>query len=222
MFMVKEKVKKFLLENEDKENAKFQKRIVATGLYVYGVKTPILEAFAKNLVKENVDLRELPLESFEENIIAGFTLAHMKITPSEKVKYLDTLICHFDNWAHCDMIVSRLKGLESEREYFERLLMRQGEFEKRVGIIYLMSFFLKKDVRGVIEKILSVKDDAYYVKMAQAWTIANAGVLDYEYVYNLLPSIEDKFLRNKSISKMCDSYRITGEQKNELRKLRIK
>lgn len=220
--MVKEKVKKFLRENEDKNNAVFEKRIVATDYYLYGIKTPLLDQFAKGLVKEGVEFADLPLDSYEEVAIAGFALAKMKISPCEKIKYFDRLIKYFDNWAHCDMIVSRLKGLESKKEYFVGLLSREGEFEKRVGIIYLMSFCLKTDLKRVIEKVLSVNDEAYYVKMAQAWTIANAGVIDFEYIYAILPTISDKFLRNKSISKMCDSFRITSEQKEKLRKLRLK
>lgn len=217
-----DKIKKFLCEHEDKANAEFQKRIVCTDYYVYGIKTPILEEFAKTLVAEKVNPNEIKRDSFEEILLAGMVIAKMKIVSIEKIKYFDNLVKYFDNWAHCDMIVSRLKRMESESEYFENLLTREGVFVKRCGIIFIMSFVLKNDVKGGLAKILSVKDEDYYIQMAQAWAIANAGVYDYDYVYKLLPSIDNKFLRNKAISKMCDSYRISKTQKDELKKLRIK
>ena len=166
-------------------------------------------------------MEEIPLESFEEILLAGMVLARSKISAGEKIKSFDKLIDYFDNWAHCDMIVSRLKGLESEKVYFEGLLKRKDEFQIRVGIIYLMSFILRKDVRDALELILSVKNEAYYVRMAQAWSLAEAGIRDYSYTLDKLKTIEDKFLRNKAISKMRDSYRITIEQKEELKGLRL-
>lgn len=219
--MLADEVKDFLRKNEDKKNAIFQRRILVTDKYIYGLKTGVLEEYAKELVKRRVNIEDLPLDSFEEVLLAGMVLARSKMSKQDKIKYLDKLIVYFDNWAHCDMIVSRLKGLESEREYFEKLLLRENPFEKRVGIIYLMCYFVRKNARDGLDQILSVKDENYYVKMAQAWTIAEAGIRDFEYIFNLLPQIEDKFLRNKSISKMCDSFRITKEQKFELKKLRL-
>lgn len=219
--MLREEVKAFLLEHEDKLNAEFQKRIIVTDLYVYGLKTAVVENYAKELVKRGVTCEQLPLDSFEEVLLAGMVLARTKMPASEKIKYFDKLVVYFDNWAHCDMIVSRLKGLESERGYFESLLKRNDEFQIRVGIIYLMSFILRKDVRDALDLILSVKNEAYYVRMAQAWSLAEAGIRDYSYTLSKLKTIEDKFLRNKAISKMRDSYRITIEQKEELKGLRL-
>ncbi len=217
-----DKIKKFLCEHEDKANAEFQKGLLVTNYYVYGVKTRILQQFANVMAAEVVNPDTIARDSFEEILLAGMVIAKMKIAPSEKIKYFDNLVEYFDNWAHCDMIVSRLKRMESESEYFESLLTREGVFVKRSGIIFIMSHLLKNDVASSLTKILSVKDKDYYIQMAQAWAIANAGVYDYDYVYKLLPSIDNKFLRNKAISKMCDSYRISSLQKEELKKLRIK
>ncbi len=219
--MLQDEIKTFFHEREDKENAEFQKRIVVTNYYVYGLKTAVIENYAKELVKRGVRMEEIPLESFEEILLAGMVLARSKISAGEKIKSFDKLIDYFDNWAHCDMIVSRLKGLESEKVYFEGLLKRKDEFQIRVGIIYLMSFILRKDVRDALGLILSVKNEAYYVRMAQAWSLAEAGIRDYSYTLSKLKTIEDKFLRNKAISKMRDSYRITIEQKEELKGLRL-
>ncbi len=219
--MIAEEVKAFLRKNEDKENAIFQRRILVTDMYIYGLKTGMLEEYAKVLVKRGVNIEELPLDSFEEVLLAGMVLARSKMSKQDKIKYLDKLVVCFDNWAHCDMIVARLKGLESERVYFENLLVRENPFEKRVGIIYLMCYFVRKNARDGLDLILSVKDENYYVKMAQAWAIAEAGIRNYEYIFNILPQIEDKFLRNKSISKMCDSFRINKEEKIELKKMRL-
>ena len=74
-----------------------------------------------------------------------------------------------------------------------------------------------------LELAASVKSEEYYVNMMVAWYFATALAKQYEAV---IPFIEnnklDKWIHNKTIQKAVESNRITAEQKNYLRTLRIK
>ena len=59
--------------------------------------------------------------------------------------------------------------------------------------------------------------------MAKAWFFAEALVKQYD---QTLPYLKEKklspWVHNKTISKACDSFRITTDKKNALRSLRLK
>ena len=72
------------------------------------------------------------------------------------------------------------------------------------------------------EMVAAVRSEEYYVRMMIAWYFATALAKQYDVV---LPFIEDRKLEvwthNKTIQKAVESYRITQEQKEYLRSLKI-
>ena len=71
--------------------------------------------------------------------------------------------------------------------------------------------------------VAKIESEEYYIRMMQAWYFATALAKQYDAV---LPFIENRVLQkwthNKAIQKAIESYRITDEQKEHLRKLKIK
>ena len=65
--------------------------------------------------------------------------------------------------------------------------------------------------------------EEYYLNMMRAWYFATALAKQYD---SIIPFIEEKKLdvwtHNKAIQKSIESYRITPEQKEYLRTLKIK
>lgn len=216
---ITKKVKEFIELNADAEKAAFARKLIPTQLPINGVPTKLVEDFAKKLAKEGEPWEEIPLDSHDGVCIAGFYLAAAKWSPAEKVEKLERLLPAFDNWATVDCVTCRLKRMESEQAYFESLLFRDNPFQKRVGIIWLMRFALSKDVSSTLQKIMATIDENYYVKMAKAWTLAEAALHDFDYTKQVIEQEKDEFIRNKAISKCCDSYRITPEQKTILKTL---
>lgn len=217
-----QKIKVFLKGNADPVNAKFQARLIFTKYKIWGLKTPPLENFVKELIKEGASFEDFDLVSHEEIVMAGMFIGRSKIDNKQKLEYLKVWLNYVDNWASCDQIVSRLKGMEGEVEFFRGLLKSDQTFTQRFGIIWLMRWNLKKDLKETLNLVMAVENDDYYIKMAKAWTLAEAVLNDYNYTKNIIANIDDKFLRNKAISKSCESFRVTQEQKEELKKLRIK
>ena len=69
----------------------------------------------------------------------------------------------------------------------------------------------------------AVHSDEYYVNMMTAWFFATALARQWE---KTIPYIEekrlDRWVQNKTIQKARESYRITDEQKEYLKKFKIK
>ena len=217
---VKEEIKKYLKENEDKENAPFERRIVCTNHRVYGLKTKLVEEKAKELARRNASVNEISFDSYEEIMIAGMMIGYKKTISAEKVKEFNFVLPHIDCWGLCDSIVPRLKKMEDEKPFFVSLLDSKNVFYIRVGIIWLMRYFLKKDLKNTIFLIKNVKNDDYYVKMAQSWVYAEAMIYDFDFMLELIKNEKDLFIKKKSIQKAIESFRILPEQKELLRKLR--
>ena len=74
-----------------------------------------------------------------------------------------------------------------------------------------------------LEIPVSVRSEEYYVKMMVAWFFATALAKQWD---QAIPYIEQRRLapwtHNKTIQKAIESYRITPEQKEYLRTLKIK
>jgi hypothetical protein len=88
----------------------------------------------------------------------------------------------------------------------------------------LMEHYLDEDFDPAYPELAaSVRSEEYYVNMMIAWYFATALAKQYEAV---LPYIEnrrlDPWTHNKTIQKSVESYRITPEQKEHLKSLRIK
>ena len=119
----------------------------------------------------------------------------------------------------------------SKSKHKKELLMKIKTWSKsshvytcRFGIEALMSHYLDKDFKAeYLEIPASVRSEEYYVKMMVAWFFATAlakqwdQAIPYIMQHRLAP-----WTHNKTIQKAIESYRITPEQKEYLRTLRIK
>ena len=218
---VKELVDDYINKISDPRKAQFDRSLINTKYEIKGTKTRLIDDFSKSLLRIGANFNDLPLNNYEEILLAGCYIGHSKFTPKEKIVMFRRLLPYIDNWGTCDTVVARLKGLESEKQFFIDLLNEENPFYVRVGIVWLMKYMLKKDTKNVIELVNRAKNNDFYVKMAKAWCNAEALVYDYDFMYNFLKEINDVFIRNKTIEKACYSYRVKDDDKLELKKLKI-
>ena len=85
-----------------------------------------------------------------------------------------------------------------------------------------MRFFLdEKFDSSYLDLVSSINSNEYYINMMRAWFFATALTKQYEVT---LPIIENNILdlwtHNKTIQKAIESYRISADTKNYLRKLK--
>ena len=193
-----------------------------------GVRMPALRAFAKKYGKTEaakVFLEVLPHQYYEENNLHGLLIEQIK--DYEKcLEELERFLPYIDNWATCDMF--KVPAVKNHLDIFINEIYRWIESEHtytiRFGISMLMQYYLEDTFRiEYAEKVAAIRSEEYYVNMMRAWYFATALAKQYEQV---LPFLEERRLdvwtHNKTIQKSIESYRITAEQKEYLRMLRVK
>lgn len=127
----------------------------------------------------------------------------------------------FSHWWHTDQIISFVADLSFDiaLHYAKSYVHSEDPFIRRWGYV----LFISKLCKGHGEDILPLTqdDDHYYVQMAQGWLIAELAVHEPETVHIWMQKNDLKYnINGKAIQKICDSFRITDEWKEEFKKLR--
>ena len=109
-------------------------------------------------------------------------------------------------------------------EKIQEWIKSEHTYTVRFAIVILMKFFMDEHLdKKHLNLLLSIKTDEYYINMAIAWYLATALSSRWDLV---IPYIEnkkfEKWVHNKAIQKANESYRITKEQKEYLKTLKIK
>lgn len=194
---------------------------------IIGVRTPALRAFAKQLAKEenaNSFLCALPHHYFDENQLHAFLINEEKDFNACLAK-VERFLPFVDNWATCDQLLPKAfkKRPEQLVPCIPQWLSSQETYTVRFAIGQLMQHFL--DERFDTTYLIWVSDvhsEAYYVRMMVAWYVATALAKQYNATLPLLEQQRlDPWTHNKAIQKALESYRITVEQKQELRALKL-
>lgn len=228
-----EEIRKKLINLSDSKYKEFNKTLCPdTKKEMLGIKIPILRKLAKEIIKENnweEFVKNNNTKYFEEVILQGLIIGYSKLEFNEKLEYIKLFIPRIDSWAICDTFVPTLKIKEKDLEkYWEFILpytISKKEFDVRFAVISMLDYYItEKYVDKVLKELDKINNEGYYVKMGIAWTIAEIGIKFNEKAMKYLKNQNnlDKFTYNKSLQKMIESYRISDEQKIELRKMKIK
>ncbi len=193
---------------------------------VIGVRTPEVRKLAKKIQSEpdiEAFLRTLPHDYYEENNLHGLLLCARRDF-DETVRGLDAFLPFADNWATCDLLrpVSFAKNRPRLRGEIDRWLASSHVYTARFGIEMLMTHFLDGnfDPRD-LARVAAIRTDAYYLRMMQAWYFATALAKQWDAALPLLQSRAlEPWTRRKSIQKALESFRVSEEHKQILRKLR--
>ena len=223
-------VQKRLFEMQDTGYRDFHARLIPTVKKekIIGIRTPMLRKFAKEFGKteeSEMFLKALPHQYYEENNLHGLLIEQIR-DYDKCLEELERFLPHIDNWATCDLLA--LHMIKKHRDIFIREVYRWMESDKpyiiRFGISMLMRHYLDVGFKPEYpEKVAAICSEEYYVNMMRAWYFATALAKQYE---KILPFLEEQrmdiWTHNKTIQKSIESYRITQEQKDHLRTLRIK
>lgn len=223
-------VQKSLFALADKDYKSFHSKLMPTVNpdLIIGVRVPKLRKFAKIFGKTEFAaefINILPHKYYEENNLHGFLIEQIRDFDA-CIEALDKFLPYVDNWATCDMTSPKVLGKKADC-----LLVKINEWIKsdktytvRYGTGMLMQHFLdEKFEREYLDLVSGIKSDEYYINMMIAWFFATALAKQWE---STLPYIENKILdnwvHNKTIQKAVESNRISTEQKEYLKTLKIK
>ena len=228
--MINDEIIKKLYELQDIEYRDFQSALTPTEneTEFIGVRLPLIRSYAKEIIKRddiNEFLEALPHKYFEENQLHAAVISEIKDF-SECINELNRFLPYVDNWSTCDTLIPKVfKKHKTQLLGHIDIWLKSGEtFTIRFGIKMLMSFYLDDDFKLTYpETVSKIRSEEYYVNMMTAWYFATALAKQYD---SIIPFIENQTLdiwtHNKAIQKAIESRRITPEQKEYLRSLKIK
>lgn len=226
---ITDEIKTELFHLQDTGYRDFQGKLIPTvprGAII-GVRTPALRRLAKTLAKrEDIGafLNVLPHEYFDENQLHAFIISQTKDFERCAAE-VERFLPFVDNWATCDQL--SLKAFKKNRQklfpYIQSWIMSKKTYTVRFAIGMLMEHFLDQDFDGTyLEMVSEVCTQEYYINMMIAWYFATALAKQYDAA---LPYIEERRLEpwphNKAIQKAIESRRITPEQKDYLKTLKV-
>ena len=217
---------------EDSDYAEFQMKLIP-GMdrdRIIGVRVPLARKLAKQLLKEESAavaefLAEVPHEYYDEYILHAIIISELK-DDDDIYRELQRFLPYVDNWAVCDIMAPKRLAKNPKRllEAIRGWAASEEPYTARFGMEMLMTFFLdERFSEDYLEIPLEVTATGYYVDMMKAWFYATALAKQWKSAINIVTDRRlDAWTHNKTIQKACESYRITTEQKVQLRKLKIK
>lgn len=227
--MAEDYIIKRLFEMQDPEYRDFHSRLMPTvdKETVIGIRVPDLRKLAKELKNTQTAsefLKELPHKYYEENNLHAFLIEEIKDF-TECITELNRFLPFVDNWATCDMMRPKVfkKHLPELLCEIKKWLESDDTYTVRFGIECLMLYYLDEHFSVEFHEAVSkIRSDEYYIRMMQAWYFATALAKKYDETIVYLENKKlDADTHNKTIRKAIESYRITNEQKEYLRKLKL-
>ncbi len=166
------------------ENVAGMERFGITSAKAFGIPTPVLKQFAKDLKRQANDRHALALELWETGIYDARAVAFMIDDPKQvSRKQMDAWARDFDNWATvdgtCCYLFCRTKfAYEKAFEWADK----KPEFIKRAGFS-MMAYLAVHDKKTDDSKLAAFlptiekhsRDDRNFVKKAVNWALRQIG-----------------------------------------------
>ncbi len=207
----------------------FNEKIVKGKLKMLGIRIPVLRKIAKEIVKGNFKefIKTCIPVYHEELLLLGIVIASSDMEYNDFKMEMNDFVKRIENWAACDTFCSSIKKQinKNKKEYWNDMtlyLRSKNNWIIRVALVSMLQYYLEEEyIQKVLQRCDSVKSDFYYVKVAQAWLIAEAYIkCKQQTIVYLKKSSLDKWTFNKAIQKICESNRVSIEEKEELKKLK--
>ncbi|MBQ2578870.1 MAG: DNA alkylation repair protein [Lachnospiraceae bacterium] len=222
-------IRERLFSLQDERYAAFQAKLLPTvdPERIIGVRVPLARKLAKELRKEGgyeAFLSELPHEYYDENMLHGLLISEEKDYET-CVALVQRFLPFVDNWAVCDIMSPKVfkKHKPQLLEKIKEWSASSEVYTCRFGMEMLMTHFLDEDFQPeYLEIPAKVRSEEYYVNMMIAWFFATALAKQWDWT---LPYLVERRLfdwtHNKTIQKARESFRITKEQKDLLKTMRV-
>ena len=144
----------------------------------------------------------------------------------EQLQFIEDNYLLLNDWWHVDQLTQFIKGVmdfDYVYELAKKYINSKHVFLRRWGYVMFISG-LQKDKKNT-KKILKLmkNDDEYYVQMAEAWLICDLAVFNPDEVIKFLEKSKIKYnILGRAIQKICDSFRISDDVKEIVKRLREK
>ncbi len=214
----------YLFSLQDKKYRDFHFKLLKNNnIKLIGIKTPILKKIALSISKGNyLDfIKNNKHEYYEETLIHGLIISN-----TNNIDLLNDYLKYIDNWAVNDIVASSMKYFKKNQEngfiLIKDYISSKNNWVVRFGYVLLLNYYINDlYIDEIIELIKKCNNNDYYVKMAVAWLISICFIKYKDKTIKLFENNNlDKFIINKSISKINDSYRVNKLDKKNIKKYR--
>ena len=162
-------------------------------------------------------------------MLKGIVVANAKLPFEQKTRLLTAFADTIQSWAICDCSTVKIGKAELADcfGYFCNLLVSDKPFVCRYGVVNLMSSYLVETyIEQVFAKLGTINlYGEYYVDMAVAWLLATAMARfpteTKRYMEGDGRSVLNKSTFNKALQKIRDSYRVSDEDKDWTRRVKM-
>ena len=207
--------------------AQFSQRLIPAP-QILGVRTPSLRALARKSFAAlgGADEARRELQNYkpifhEEFVLKGFFIMLFK-QDEAKFALASDFIKTMPNWAVCDMFAPKFRGADLADALLKQAKSGADEFERRFFYVYFMRNMDAISPEEFFEICVAESDGRYYVQMGAAWAIAEMFIKQRESTLAFLASKRAvKFIQNKAISKIRDSFRVSKAEKDAILKYKI-
>lgn len=221
-------IREKLFAKQDLKYKEFHSSLCPNVDKIIGVRVPELRKMAKEIALQDYAqfLEQSKDEYYEELVLQGLVIGYAKISIEETFRYLKVFVPKINSWAVCDTTCSNLKitkkHMQKMWEFLEQYINSENEYEIRFALVMYLDYYLTDEyINKILQNIDKITNKQYYVQMAIAWLISFAYIKQKEKIEKyLLKNNLDKFTQNKAIQKICESYRVSKENKDKLRKLK--
>lgn len=221
-------VREQLFAKQDLKYKEFHSSLCPNVDKIIGVRVPELRKMAKEIALQDYAqfLEQSKDEYYEELVLQGLVIGYAKISIEEIFKYLEIFVPKINSWAVCDTTCSNLKitkkYMKEMWKFLEQYINSKNEYEIRFALVMYLNYYLTDEyIDEILHKIDKITNKEYYVQMAIAWLLSFAYIKQKKKTEKyLLKNNLDEFTQNKAIQKICESYRVSNENKEKLRKLK--
>lgn len=211
---------KELNEKRSYKLVEFSSKIIRTKFQLIGLySTDIKNIFKKY---KTIDLKSFnEFKYYEMNLIYITYGLKQNKTIEEQIKFLLDNKDIIDCWAIVDSTAKliKTKPINEELKMLDILASSNEEFLIRYKYIKLFDYINKDNLKIIFNNIIN--SEFYYVLMGEAWLLADCYIKYPNETFLFLKNSEiDNKIKLKTISKICDSYRVNNENKLKVKELR--
>ena len=214
----------WLLAEKEETYREFSSSLLPGVNNVLGIRIPRLRKYAKCLEKQDYESFLAHAGKYmEETMLQGMLIGLIKESPEQKLVRIKKFIPKIDNWAVCDTFCSGLKFTKDNKkivwDFIYPLINSKEEYEVRFALVMMLSYFVDEEyIDKVLKLIQTVNHEGYYAKMGAAWAISICYIKFPDKTYPYIESLQNQEIKIKSVRKICESLRITKEEKIKLKK----
>lgn len=192
-------------------------------------KTKDYDKLGRKMIKDKIDvssLADIVLEKQQYHRIFFQVSLGLMDNYIDQFAFVEKHADKLADWWHVDNLLQFVDS-NGNFEYVFKLAKKyvksKNLFLRRWGYVLFLLGYHKEE--KYFDKIVSLlkDDDDYYVVMAEAWLISFLAIYNIEKTYDFLSKSKIKYnILGKAIQKICDSFRISDENKERFKALRIK